>query len=526
MNDVITNGYLLPHDLNAERLTRLLGGPERCRREGSTDFSLTYYDSFDWRLHSAGRRLMQIATPQGALLRLKPAEGGEAIDSVAFDGTPAWPADLPDGAIRHEVTPLLAMRVLLPLATVTGEAVELACLNEDGKTVARLQVLGLHCTSPDVREPRTLWPRLRLQPVRGYEDELEALQDRLGGELEWPPAPDCLFEEAMTAVGREPGDYSSKLDVPLRPEQMAVDALRKVLLNLLDTLERNIPGARADLDSEFLHDLRVATRRTRSALAQVKHVLPDDVVADYKERFSWLGQVTGPTRDLDVFLLELPHYRASLPRAMAGDLDALEQHLREAQRREQAKLKRHLGSGQMRSLVHDWRALLEADALPGEPGWFADLPIERVASQRIWRMYKKVRKDGRAISDASPPAALHELRKNCKKLRYLIEFFRRVYPDKALKGVVSALKELLDNLGEYQDRQVQAEQLEAFARGLDCDGPGGLQGVLAIGALVADLLRQQQAAHDRFAECFAHFDSAENRKRYRALFKARSGPLA
>jgi len=526
MNEAITNGFLLPYDLSIERLADLLGGVERCRLHGTDDFSLTYYDSFDWRLHTAGRRLFQVMSPQGKLLRLKPAEGGEVIASVGYDAEPAWPADLPDGELRDEVARLLEMRVLLPLASIAGVVDELSFLNEDGKTIVWMQRLQLRCTSPEVHEPRTLLPRLRLLPVRGYEDDLTALHAYLNTETEWPRAPDCLFDEAMTSVGREAGDYSSKLNVPLKPEQMAIDAMRKVLLTLLDTLERNIPGSRAGLDSEFLHDLRVATRRTRSALAQVKHVLPDRMVEEFKERFSWLGQITGPTRDLDVFLLELPHYRLSLPAAMAGDLDALEQHLRDAHGREQAKLKRKLGSPEMRSLLHDWRALLEADTLPGESGWFADLPVEQVASQRIWRMYKKVLKAGRAISDGSPPEAFHELRKDCKKLRYLIEFFRSVYPAKALKGTVRTLKELLDNLGEFQDKQVQAERLEDFAREFDSDDPQGLPSVMAIGALVADLLRRQQAAHERFAECFAHFDTAENRRHYRELFKQRSGQLA
>ncbi len=264
----------------------------------------------------------------------------------------------------------------------------------------------------------------------------------------------CLFEEAITAVGRAAGDYSSKLDVPLKPELTALEALRQILLTLMDTIERNVDGTRANLDSEYLHDLRVATRRTRSALSQVKRVLPEPVVEEFKRRFAWLGQITGPTRDLDVFLLELPHYRASLPAAMAGDLDALEEHLLTAHGREQARLKRKLASPEFKALVEEWRKILETELPPGEPGWFADLPVEQVASQRIWRMYKKVLKAGRAVSPDGPPEEMHELRKDCKKLRYLIEFFRNIYPDKPLKGIIRTLKDLLDDLGEYQDKEV------------------------------------------------------------------------
>ncbi|MGB5670520.1 MAG: CHAD domain-containing protein, partial [Sedimenticolaceae bacterium] len=244
---------------------------------------------------------------------------------------------------------------------------------------------------------------------------------------------------------------------------------------------------------------------------------------DYKERFGWLGQITGPTRDLDVFLLELPRYRASLPASMRGDLDGLEEHLRAAHATEQAILKRELGSEKMSKLLTDWRAVLEADKPPGEPGGFADLPIERVASERIWRMYKKVLKDGRAVTADGPAEQMHELRKDCKKLRYLIEFFLDLYPAKELKKLVRALKDLLDNLGEFQDLEVQADKLRSFAQGFDPKDPHSMPTVMAIGALVADLLRHQQAAHGRFADCFAGFDSEDNRARYKRLFKGKDG---
>ena len=41
----------------------------------------------------------------------------------------------------------------------------------------------------------------------------------------------------------------------------------------------NWDGTVADIDPEFLHDLRVAVRRTRVVLANAARVLPDDVRA-------------------------------------------------------------------------------------------------------------------------------------------------------------------------------------------------------------------------------------------------------
>jgi CHAD domain-containing protein len=526
MNERDSSGFLLPHNCDTGGLVQLLGGHERCRVDGATAFTLEFFDSFDWRLHSAGLRLLRVQAAEGTVLRLKPAEGGEPKASLVFDDVPDWPASLPSGPLRDALQPLLQMRVLLPLVNIKVKATELRLLNDDQKTVVRLQVLHMHCLGPGIAEPRSLWPRVRVVPVRGYSKDLSRLTAYLGDELEWPRASACLFDEAITAIGREAGDYSSKLNVPLQSDMIAIDAMRKILLSLLETLERNIPGTRADVDSEFLHDLRVATRRTRSALSQVKRVLPQGVVDEFKQRFAWLGQITGPTRDLDVFLLEMPRYRATLPAAMAGDLDAFEERLRAAQQSEQAKLRRKLGSPEMQALLNDWRGILEAEAPPGEPGYFADLPIEPVASARIWGMYKRVLKAGRGITWDGPPEAMHELRKDCKKLRYLIEFFRALYPDEDLKGLIRTLKTLLDNLGEFQDLEVQADKLKLFASEFAADGLQGLPTVMAIGALVADLLRNQQAAHTRFADCFAQFDSPENRATYKRLFKSRGEKLA
>ena len=141
-------------------------------------------------------------------------------------------------------------------------------------------------------------------------------------------------------------------------------------------------------------------------------MLPDDVVSDFEQRFAWLRQVTGPTRDLDVFLLELP-----LPGQPAGrdgrmiwiSWRSICGRLRVAQQ----KLKRELGSVQMRALLDDWHAVLDADEPPGEPGWFADLPVERVAGRRIWRM-GKVLKDGRAVFSIGHAEDMHALRKDCR----------------------------------------------------------------------------------------------------------------
>jgi len=93
-----------------------------------------------------------------------------------------------------------------------------------------------------------------------------------------------------------------------------------------------------------------------------------------------------------------------------------------------------------------------------------------------------------------------------------------------MKGLIKTLKILLDDLGQFQDLEVQADKLRAFAADFPADDPQTLPTVMAIGGLVADLLRHQQAAHARFASCFAAFDAPDNRELYRRLFKTEGKP--
>jgi hypothetical protein len=85
---------------------------------------------------------------------------------------------------------------------------------------------------------------------------------RLQGRAELAPDERDDLTDAAAVTGRTPGDYSSKVSVELVPDQRAEAAIWRILTHLFATLRANVEGTVLDLDSEFLHDLRVATRRS------------------------------------------------------------------------------------------------------------------------------------------------------------------------------------------------------------------------------------------------------------------------
>jgi CHAD domain-containing protein len=149
----------------------------------------------------------------------------------------------------------------------------------------------------------------------------------------------------------------------------------------------------------------------------------------------------------------------------------------------------------------------------------AAAPIAAVAGERIAKVLRRMLRDGARIDAASPPEALHDLRKRGKELRYLLELFGSVFPDKAVEPLVSALKDLQKVLGRFQDRAVQVETLRALRDDLAV-APEGPAALLALGPVLDALRADQGAARDEFAERFAGFEATAARKRVAKAFRA------
>ena len=198
---------------------------------------------------------------------------------------------------------------------------------------------------------------LELQVVAGHDDERERITTRLLS-LGLAAEDTDVVALAARATGRSLEGRSSSPTVPLEATEPALAGYRRVLANLADTIEANRPGTVEDIDEEFLHDLRVAVRRTRSVLAQGKKVLPDDIRDQYREAFGELGQQTGPARDLDVYVAGWDAYIA--PLGLRGDpgLDKVKGEIEHRRRAAHAELAEVLQSDGCRSLIDGWRSWL------------------------------------------------------------------------------------------------------------------------------------------------------------------------
>ncbi|MCP3866919.1 MAG: CHAD domain-containing protein [Gammaproteobacteria bacterium] len=500
----------------------------RLEDESESNSTHVYFDSFDWRLYRAGVSIRKDDDGENQRLELCRLDESRSPDTLELDGAmPLFAWDFPAGSLRDQLSELLEMRVLLPQVEVNGLNRRFRVVDSEKKTTLRLVLEQYNTRSPEGVDGRPVDGRIRLIPVRGYEKALHKVEAFLAGELELEPVEMGALEEALASIGKVPGNYSSKLNFKFKPEMRSETVARQIHLHLLGIVESNISGTVEDLDSEYLHDLRVAIRRTRSALTQVKGVFPEDVVEGFKPRLAWVGQITGPTRDMHVYLLDFDKYRDSLPERFHADLDPLRRFLQVHQLEAHQDMARQMESEAFQQLRQDWRSYLESPESRSQALAYAGRPISELAGKRIYKIYNRVLEEGLAINDDSHPEALHELRKNCKKLRYLIEFFSSLYPEKDVKALIRALKSLLDNLGSFQDLEVQALKLREFAHQMVAEGEVPADTLLAMGMLVDGLLRRQVDAREVFAARFSAFAQKENRAVFKRLFarqKAKRNP--
>jgi CHAD domain-containing protein len=482
------------------------GGAARSRR-------CTWLDTFDWRLYRAGFTLEQVISGSQADLVLTGRDGAVvATERLPAGSRPSWPslaAELPAGPLQAALEPVTGLRALTPVARGVSKLAELQALNGDAKTIARLAVDRVAVTFP---ARASLPARLTLVPVRGYQAQADKVGRAIGGLPGVIAGRDSVLEAALAAAGCRPGEVPGKASgVQLAPGMPAARALGQILTALLDAMEANVPGTVKDIDTEFLHDLRVAVRWTRSALKLCGDALPGGLASQYAPEFRWLGDLTTPTRDLDVFLLGYPAMAASLVGARPDELIPFRDHLARSRAAAYRGLVTGLRSARFARLRSSWRAALTDMRATRRP------TVAQLADAKITAAYRKALQGGRRITPASPPESLHDLRKRCKELRYLVEMFGSLHDPAQRWQAVRELKALQDCLGEFQDSEVQQTEIRAFATQMMAERTAPAETLLAMGEIAAGLAVAQATARAHFDSRFAAFDGPTSRRRMAAL---------
>lgn len=510
MKRLRTKMFSLPGELGVDSLLRGLSKRfivEQCDHEVS---QRCYYDTFDWRLHRTG----QVFFSAGATLHLERFNGQQVAVASGRRKSKFFWWDIEAGKLNERLKSCIDMRALCPVVEVTSEATQFRMMNKDRKTVVRF-VIGndqLQGMGSDVVE------QIVVCEIRGYEREYDAIVELCLKKGCTELKKKKLFERLLKNSGRTPRDYGAKFKVNLDEDMSIGTAVAKICLHLLGDMQKNQPGVIADIDSEFLHDFRIAVRRTRSLLSLMKKILPREQCRYFQGEFRWLGSVTGPLRDIDVYLLEKEDYLNLLPPVLQDGLSTFFEQLETRRAGELKTLQTRLGSKRFGALLSDWESFLsdpDSELFKGSRGQSCRV----YADTMIIKRFRSFIRDGNRISAASPDEELHRLRISGKKFRYLLEFFKSFYDEEQMSLFLKYMKKLQDNLGAFNDLSVQQNMLGGELGGLRARNLQSIRFAAALGGLIALLSDKNQVVRSEFESTYQEFTRPEVQELLQAMVK-------
>jgi CHAD domain-containing protein len=513
------SAYVVRGDASPDAITTSLQSLLPTRHRPIVRQRFTLLDTFDGRVRRAGARVTQRGVNGTSTVGWQ-TRRGESLVTARLKHTVNFAWDLPEGPLQRVLAPVIGVRRLLAQADAEEYGSLLEILDGRGKTIARLWIESGRARLP--RSGNTWQPLptvITLTGLRGYDDVYERLVPVILSRPGIESCPEGLDGLILRQVGAPERGNMSSPRVDLAPAIRADVGARRIHLALLGILMANEPGVRANLDTEFLHDFRVAIRRTRSLLRQIKHVFPTEVVEHFSTGFSWVGRLTGPPRDLDVLILALREKRAEVS---AGDLKALTGLLSVMRQREHDRVVEALDSARYRRLVSEWKAFLERPA-PAEPEVRnAYRRLVDVVSQRAWRLSRRIARSAKTIDERTAPERLHEVRIDAKKLRYLIDITTPFYDAADLERILDGLKKLQRVLGDFNDAVVQEKRL------LDCGETVYAAGrpasaLLTLGRLAEQSRQCRECIRQQVLAGLALFRADDTRSACRRAFK---GPHA
>ena len=508
--------FKLPDGHDEKQFIGKLADQYALKKEPAVAERFTICDTFDWRLFN--KSLVLYAS--GNRLFLRKLAKDEILHSAEITSLPVYIWDFPDSELKRQLAPIIKMRALLRLVEVQSRSMSYRILNPDEKTVARLVYEEFRPSRR--KDASALANHLWLKSVKGYPKNSRTLAKQFQEAGLTIIKKEDIYFKALELVDKKPGSYSARVNIQLEPDMRADKATKIILRFLLQIIRINEANIEKDLDTEFLHDFRVAIRRTRSALGQIKNVFPTRTTDRFKKNFAFVGKLSNELRDLDVYLLNEDTYKALLPPVLCDDIDPLFDYLRKKRSMALQKVIRGLKSKKYAKILQDWETFLNKPPHDSATIPSAALPVIDLAHKRIYKKYRDVVKAGNLILKKTEDERLHALRIECKKLRYLMEFFASLFPRKNLSILIDQLKKLQDNLGDFNDLSIQKEYLLNISTEIPVTHQQSKKTLIVIGSLIGTLEKERQIVKNAFAKTFTDFASSENQELFRRLFASKA----
>ncbi|MGW1026241.1 CYTH and CHAD domain-containing protein [Streptomyces sp. NPDC002577] len=413
--------------------------------KGVAELDAVYYDTADERLSSAAITLRRRTGGDDAGWHLKLPVASGVRDEIRAPLSATVP-----GALTGLVHARIRGAELAPVVRLRSARDVRHLLDPDGALLAEVSIDAVRAErlGGDAQGATAAWTEIEVELADGgdprFLDKVDKKLRKAG--LRASAAPSKLARAlAETAPHGRPASSA-----PGAPET-AGDHVLAYLRAQRDALVDLDPAVRRDLP-DSVHQMRVATRRMRSAFRSYGKVLDRAATRPIGDELKWLAAELGVDRDQEVLTERLTAALGELPSALrTGPVRSRLSTWSHARR-----------GGSRRRLIavldgKRYLALLDTvDALLDRP------PLLKAAGKKPAKVIRKtVRRDFKRLSsqveralDAPPghdrDVAIHEARKEAKRTRYAAEAATAALGGPA-QDLVRSMKSLQGLLGDHQD---------------------------------------------------------------------------
>jgi triphosphatase len=245
-------------------------------------------------------------------------------------------------------------------------------------------------------------------------------------------------------------------------------AARRIVAAGLAQLQANEEGVLRSADPEFVHQARIALRRTRSALRMFRAPIGEAQARAWRDSLGEVAQALGVARDWDVLATEIFPQLA----AEHGDQELRKQltaTVGRERRQARAVARAALGTREYARVMIELARWIAREG--GDPPTLEDLA--HFASATLRKRHKRLLRDASDLA-ALAPAERHRVRIDAKRLRYGTDALESLFKQRRVRAYRRALEALQDALGASNDAATAAalvpklhapEEFAAFARG-------------------------------------------------------------
>ena len=289
-------------------------------------------------------------------------------------------------------------------------------------------------------------------------------------------------------------------EIVLAPDATTVEALATIARECLRQVAANAPGLVTDDDPEWVHQMRVGTRRLRSCLSLMKPFSAKAELEPLTAEVKWLATLLGTARDWDVFATEtLPPLAAWFARDPSAAPGIKRLRDRAARRRRDARKSARDGvaSARFQRLLLAGGLLSAAQRVEsGDNTATQGLALDAAsgsdsaraavfAAKLIARRHRKFAELSTALEHAGNDER-HAARIAAKRLRYVAEFFAPLYPAKRTRTYLETLATTQDALGQFNDAVTAGALAGELSGSADAAAAGAVRGWVAAQAVAIE----------------------------------------